>query len=943
MAAAGAVAAVLLPLGLLVTQTAGASTAGARAARSATPTAAQIAAAARRPTASGPGPFHQTRTVERVNLINGQNVVVDKRTVSLKVNITNNLIDRQIVHVSWTGAHPTGGIESDPNDPGTAPNQEYPMVLLECHGTPKSKAPLARQIQPQDCWTSTPSERFFSTSPDAPFPPWRLDRYATAADQRNLTVNQPDPEPADCFLLPGPHFWLPYVTPTGKSYPVGPAGCAGMPDEMSFTGGLGILPSNETFAASNINGRGSAAFDIWTDQLNVDLGCSQTVPCALVAVPVMGISCDPAGTGMPAADQPQPGDQEQQAAAQCEQTGFFAPGSRAATGELNDYDLSVSGQLWWAASNWRNRFVVPLHFAPPTNVCTIVSKGGKFIQIYGSELMDQAALQWQPHFCLNKKLFTLSYVEDPEPEAATELQAGTVQAALVSDQPSGGFPKPVVHAPVAATGFAISFTIDNSAGVPVTSLNLDPRLLAKLLTESYPGEQDIAYSDPELLHACPGVPVPNSNDCTNPLDLTQDPEFQALNPDVPRSVGESAAASVLLALSTNSDVMYALTSYINANPAARAWLNGTPDPWGMTVNTAYKGIKLPLSNWPLLSTFEPKDWVSGLGGPGPCYVRDPSPALPLLAAPVPDLPTIAEDVQFYVEQVQLGCAGNPSDPAGEHEEAAGPQIVGFRFMIGITTLADARRFALHTASLLTYTKPGTPAKFTSAKGMTFVAPTDASMRAAAALYAPDKSGHDWTFPYSLYLHDRAKAAGAYPGTMLVYADVPVTGLSSAVGKDYSEFVHFVSTRGQTPGGGVGQLAPGYLPMTTANHLGPEANYALAAAAAIGSQSGAIPALLAKYHPPAGSSPTSSPSTGTGTGTGSGTGSNSGTGGGSPTSSPSPGAGGSQSPPAKVALTPEANFGLAGYVLPGVAGLALVAAIGAVLTPRLARVRRKKWQ
>ena len=72
----------------------------------------------------------------------------------------------------------------------------------------------------------------------------------------------------------------------------------------------------------------------------------------------------------------------------------------------------------------------------------------------------------------------------------------------------------------------------------------------------------------------------------------------------------AAAASVLLALSGESDVTWALTSYINSNPAARAWLNGQPDPWGMTVNCEYKGIKLPVSSWPLLSTYYPLAWLT---------------------------------------------------------------------------------------------------------------------------------------------------------------------------------------------------------------------------------------------------------------------------------------------------------------------------------------------
>jgi hypothetical protein len=489
--------------------------------------------------------FHQTKTITRTNLIDGKNVLVDKRTVTLKVANTANLINRQPIKVSWTGAHPTGGIDTDGSNPnasvvdgnivegGPATGyQEYPMVLLECHGT-------AATIQPADCWTTEYAERVFEAQAGGQFPPWRLDRYATASGQRNFDVGIPSKLPTACegqaFLLNLlPSVWLHYDTPAGRSYPVGfnytlpdgtQAPCAGAPGEMDAEGGIGILPSNETYAPTDRDGKGSAQFDVWNSQANPDLGCQpasaglRAVPCALVAVPVMGISCDPAMTGMPAADQI-PADQEQQAAAECEQTGNFGPGVLANPTDLIHADYSVTGQLWWAASNWRNRFVVPLTFAPPSNICDIVNQGNHVITAYGSELLDQAQLQWQPHFCLSKKLFTQIYAPIAEPEAASELEAtesspgsppaGSVEAALVSNQPKAGFAKPVVHAPVAATGFAISFVVDNEARQQVTTLRLDPRLLAKLLTESYPGNTVGEYggADPELVHNCPGVPYP---------------------------------------------------------------------------------------------------------------------------------------------------------------------------------------------------------------------------------------------------------------------------------------------------------------------------------------------------------------------------------------------------------------------------------------------------
>ncbi len=43
-----------------------------------------------------------------------------------------------------------------------------------------------------------------------------------------------------------------------------------------------------------------------------------------------------------------------------------------------------------------------------------------------------------------------------------------------------------MQAPTAVTGFAIVFDIVNQFGKPYTTVRLDARLLAKLLTESYP-------------------------------------------------------------------------------------------------------------------------------------------------------------------------------------------------------------------------------------------------------------------------------------------------------------------------------------------------------------------------------------------------------------------------------------------------------------------------
>jgi hypothetical protein len=765
-----------------------------------------------RPYAQVNVPFSKSETITRDNLDNGKNHVVDKRTVTLHVSNTSDLRGRQEITVSWSGAHPTGGIIADQNSID-AQHEEYPFVLLECRGVDSTKVKAADRLSPQTCWTQDWSERYQDTF-QTRFPPYRLDRYAKKADRAQV-ADAPKTLPQACSYLPAPtQHWVPFIAASGHVYGEGPAGCAGMPPESQTVGGA-AMPSNETFGVTGLHGHGSAEFDVWTEAENASLGCSPSVKCALVAVPIMGISCDPAAGSLPASDRP-PAAEEAQATSQCEAKGAFAPGQLVHP-PVNE-DLAVSGSLWWSASNWRNRIVVPLTFAVPSDVCNVVSNSNA-VDVYGSELMTQATAQWAPHFCLNPKLFKFTHVQLGEPQSRNLLATGGAEAAFVSDPQAGGYGKPVVNAPTVFTGFAISYVIDGANGQPYTKLKLDPRLLAKLLTESYPADLPVKQEDTAL--------------ADNPLNVTLDPEFQKLNPGITHGVSASEAASTLLTLSSDSDVMEALTTYINDDPAARAWLNGKPDPWGMVVNPAYKGITLPKDRWPLLSAFEPKKWyASDLND---CLHNSPVPFLPLVAAPLARFFYVTQAMQFAVAQSTTTCSQIDGTTLGEKLVATGRQTVGYRFMIGVTPLADAYRYQLRTAALQT------------TNTNTFVAPSDASLRAAAPLLKPDKSSGTWPVPYE-QLRTTKAGAKAYPGTMVVYTAVPTSGLPAADAHDYAALLRFAATAGQTAGLGVGQLPQGYLPMTAANGLGSLAGYTMAAAAAVAAQKGVEPSLTGHSAP-----------------------------------------------------------------------------------------------
>ncbi|MBN9619030.1 MAG: hypothetical protein J0H43_04785, partial [Actinobacteria bacterium] len=347
----------------------------------------------------------RTETVERTYLDNGTKTVVDKRNISLTVDVTTGLRSLQLVNVSWSGAHPTGGLVADQNS-DLAQNEEYPFALFECRGTDTAAHP----ITPETCWTQYADERFDYGSDDPAYPAWRSDAQASAAD-RAAFAGAPAAIPSACastLFETTYQRWVPFLAAGGQTFSGGPFGCGGLPPEAgpsNLTSNL-ALPSNETFGVTDRNGNGSAQFDVFTTEDHPSLGCSATVACSLVAVPVMGISCDPSGSLLPADQRPAPADVST-AQANCESTGNFAPGQMLPSQASGD--PAVDGSLWWSASNWDNRISIPLTFATADNVCALNSSAVP-VPVYGSELMIQATTQWAPAFCLNPKLFDLTHV-----------------------------------------------------------------------------------------------------------------------------------------------------------------------------------------------------------------------------------------------------------------------------------------------------------------------------------------------------------------------------------------------------------------------------------------------------------------------------------------------------------------------------------------------------
>ncbi len=709
-------------------------------------------------------PYTQTKHLTRSFISDGEELVVDERDVTVSADRTTDLRGRERINISWTGAHPTGGRTASPyGEQGLL--QEYPVVILQCRGVDDPTLPPEKQLSPSTCWTSTRQQR--SQLVDESSAVWRHDLYAAEADRAAKTGLSPLPPECNDVETFSTHV-TPFIAANGTVFP----SCTA--ETMAPEAAVGAaFPPAEQAAYTDVAGNGAVKFEVRSAVENESLGCSDTVACSIVVIPIQGLSC---------ADD----DRE------CRKAGRFESGASNFANE--GVDASVSPSLWWAESNWRNRFSIPVTFGLPPDACNVLDSRAP-TGFYGSELMAQAALQWSPAYCLRKDRFKFQHNKMSDEAAFALMENGGGAAALVSGAHKRRGEDPVAYAPTAVTGFTIAYVIDrpDNAG-ELTDLRLTPRLLAKLLTQSYVGSERGAGH--------PGM-------SGNPSSINLDPEFQQLNPGldlVPRE-----AASVLLSLSEASDVIDTLTGYIAQDKDAAAFIAGKPDPWGMAINPAYKKIKLPRSEWPLLDSYVPPSNQE-------CYQQNPSPYFTQLAAPVTSMRKIADAVLDSWPNVQTKCdRSTTSDPwrIGRIDR----QGVGARFMLGVVSLGDARRFGLREAELAT------------TKGA-FVAPTQAAMAKAVSVASPPKKDGQ---PFGLDVTDVVKSRSAYPGTMVVYTAARTSGLEKGDAAKVAEFIDVATSEGQQPGSGNGELPEGYLPLAKSGPTAPLLKQAHAVAASIKEQ------------------------------------------------------------------------------------------------------------
>ncbi len=715
---------------------------------------------------AGKPAFVQTKHLTRTIMFDGQPIEIDARDVTVTASRTTELRGRERIEISWSGAHPSGGRAASPfGELGML--QEYPVVIMQCRGRDDATLPADQQLSPETCWTSSRIQR--SQSMDESQAVWRHDAFATEADR--APKGGLVPLPAECNDPPtfSTHT-TPFRAANGTVYP----SCTA--ETMAPEAAVGAaFPPAEMAAFTDAHGNGSVRFEVRTDVENESLGCSDKVACSVVVIPISGISC--------ATD-----DRE------CSKAGRFASGASNFANE--GVDLAVSGQLWWSASNWRNRFSIPLEFGLPPDACDVLDSRPP-TGFYGSELMAQASLQWSPAYCLDKKRFKFQHNKMSDEAGFALAENGGGVAAFVSGEHEPKGTDPMAYAPTAVTGFSIGYVIDrpDNAG-EYLDLKLNARLLAKLITQSYVAS--------ERGRSHPGMSA-------NPASLNLDPEFQKLNPGLDATAREAGAT--LLSLSESSDVVKTLTDYIAHDKDAMDFVAGKADPWGMRVNPSYRKIALPRSEWPLLD-----DYVAP--SEQECYQQNPAPYFTQVAAPVTSLRKIAEAVLDAWPNVQTKCdRATSTDPwkIGRVDR----QGVGTRFLFGLVSTGDAERLGLAQAALET-------------AGSTYVRPTEAAMAKAVRTATASKSGD---LPFALDMGKVVKSH-AYPGTMIVYTAARTANLPQEDADKVAEFIRVSTTEGQRTGYGNGDLPAGYVPITRTGVTAPLWRQAQAVATAIQDQKGA---------------------------------------------------------------------------------------------------------
>jgi hypothetical protein len=491
-----------------------------------------------------------------------------------------------------------------------------------------------------------------------------------------------------------------------------------------------------------------------------------------------------------------------------------------------------------APSLWAMRLQVPLHFQDVAAVCPTDQAATLSV---GSEALSAAMKSWIPAVCDTKK-FTLGFSPLADLQARTQLQQPDTLA-FVTRPASADLN--ALYVPTALAGVVVAMTIDNactaaftpytladcgyrdkaeweadkarSAGL-VRDLKLNARLLAKLLTQSY-----VQHTAPASAADAPFTrPGNTAYGRAMTYSIQNDPEFTSLNP---KGLGSSGNLNPPVVEGLRSDAASAVWDWLLNDKEARAFLNGCPDPAGMTINPFYStrtysecqdqaaeldrqaGKKIAETKTPEGFTYARQPYPSeGASYPQIYWAQNQAirngdggidqPALTVgdQYARVHDMATAA---QYTVRAQPASTTSWCADCSPPAYKSVARQGYGSRSVLSITDAASAAKFQLPTAQLC------------NAAGSRCIGASTSSLQAAAGQFEPTG------VPGVVRPATTPDYSSAYPLTLPIYGAVNLASVSKPQAATFAQLFSYISTDGQKSGFRSGMLPPGYAPLTPA--------------------------------------------------------------------------------------------------------------------------------
>ncbi|MFC5929601.1 hypothetical protein D6T64_17370 [Cryobacterium melibiosiphilum] len=483
---------------------------------------------------------------------------------------------------------------------------------------------------------------------------------------------------------------------------------------------------------------------------------------------------------------------------------------------------------------WANRINIPLDFDPTGQTCAVGSSERRTI---GSQLMVGAMSSWQASLCQEQGA-AFSFSSNPDALARAQLLQGQADAGFLSWPLSDGEAEyesdkemlaatELSYAPVAVTAPVVAFVAEFANGRQ-EELTVSPRLMAKLLTQSYTFAVPSNSSDPDKNFA-------HLNAVNRSYQyLNEDPEFRQLNPNNWRQF--TMNPSISLPGPSGADAIKQVWRWILADDEASSWLTGEADENGMKVNPFY----LPAGH----ADAQVPVFITDLADPDQGdYLLDESGAITM--RPV-GLKSIAgtgfsltdaaletfmkadeslvpiklnaekyrfDSLQYAPYAESLLTASRDTFRGDSHSKtvwdatrinaagelgdwiSGGTQIPGKKFMIALTDASSSSRYGLSNAGLV------------RANSDEAVLPTNKTMQSALGALSSAESATVRQVDPSLV------TTGGYPLTMLTYLAVNLTASDVDGRGDYAGMIDQVTTAGQVVGTQRGELPLGYAPLS----------------------------------------------------------------------------------------------------------------------------------